>query len=177
MARAIDGLSKEAIEDLAELSMKLAANAETRRPFLKSVNKIEPNRRFPSVEVEDLREEMKAEREREKEERKVEEERRATEQRLAAQRDSLKGPGRGYSDEQIKEIEEVMTKYGLSDYEAGADLWQARRPAEVPQDRTGTWEFPTIGEAADFVADPVKASRNEAFKVINELRRNGRALQ
>lgn len=169
MPRLIDNLTPAVREEIAELAMKLAANAKTRKTFLNAVKEVDPNQRFPAHEVEDLREEMKAEREREKEERKLDEERKATEARLNAQRAAL--VGKGYSDDQLKEVEAVMTKYGITDYEAGADLYQARKPAAPPESPTGTWDFPLID---GLVADPTKAARNEAFKVITELKR-GRA--
>jgi hypothetical protein len=174
MARLIDGHSKDVIEDLAELAMKLSQNKETRKDFIHAVKKVDPHRRFPSQEVEDLRADMAAEREREKEERKLEEERRETEQRLTAQRRGL--VTRGYSEDQIKEVEAVMTKYGITDYEAGADLYQARRPATPPAEQTGTWDIPGIDGTpmAELLTDPTKAARNEAYKVITEIKR-GRA--
>ena len=169
MPRLIDGHSKDVIEDLAELAMKLAANKDTRKPFLNAVKQVDPNRRFPSQEVEDLRAEVAAEREREKEERKLEEERKAIEARLGAQRQSL--IGRGFTEDQLKEVEEVMTKYGMTDYEAGADLYQARKPVAPPAGPSPTWEFPTL---EGLIENPAAAARNEAFKVITELKR-GRA--
>lgn len=168
MPRLIDNLSTDVRDDLAELAMKLAANQDTRKPFLNAVKKVDPNRRFPSQEVEDLREELKADREAEKEARKLEREREETERRLEAQR---KGLLRKFSEEQVAEIESVMTKYGISDYEAGADLYQARKPAPPPTSPSATWEFPTLEGLLD---DPTKAARNEAHRVITELKQ-GRA--
>ena len=169
MARAIDALSQDVRDDLAELAMKLAANQETRKPFLNAVKKVDPSRRFPSQEVEDLRAEMKEERDREKEEAKLARERDQIERRLEAQRKSLSPK---FSDEQLTEIESVMTKYGITDYEAGADLYQARKPAAPPPDGpTATWEFPTF---EGLMENPTKAARNEAFRVIEEIKR-GRA--
>lgn len=174
MPRMIDNLAPDVRDDLAELAMKLAANKDTRKTFLGAVKKVDPQRRFPSQEVDDLREELQAAREQEKEEARLTREREQIENRLAEQRRALNG--RGYSEEQIKEVEGVMTKYGITDYEAGADLWQARRPPENPAGPTATWEMPTIGNTplADLIADPTKAARNEAFNVITEIRR-GRA--
>lgn len=174
MPRAIDALTQDVRDDLAELAMKLAANAKTRKPFLNAVKEVDPNRRFPTQEVDDLREEMKTEREREKEERRIEEERRATEARLNAQRSVL--VGKGYTEDQLKEVESVMTKYGLTDYEAAADIYERRKPVAPPEAATGTWSFPSIeGLTMDkLVADPTRASRDEAYRVITELKR-GRA--
>lgn len=169
MPRAIDHLSKDVIEELAELSMKLASNAETRKDYLKAVKKIDPAKRFPTHEVDELRAELAETREREKEERQIEEQRKATEARLNAQRSAL--VGKGYTDDQLKEVESVMQKYGLADYEAGADLYQARKPATAPDAPTGTWEFPTI---AGLIENPTKAARDEAYRTITELKR-GRA--
>ena len=168
MARLIDAHSKETVEDIAELAMKLAANSKTRKAFLSAVKEVDPTKRFPSHEVDTLREEMETKYEADKAERQLEAERKETERRLNAQRAALAGR---LNDDQIKEVEAVMTKYGLTDYEAGADLYEARRPPTPPNDPTATWDFPTLD---GLLADPTKAARNEAFKVITELKR-GRA--
>jgi len=171
MTRLIDQHTPQVIEQLAELALKVSANKDTRKGFLDAVKKVEPNMRFPSQEVDDLRSEM-TERE---ENSKLEREREKTEQRLTAQRQKLID-SRGFTEESIKEVEEVMTKYGITDYEAGADLYAARKPAAPPPEASGTWDFPTIGNTSipDLIANPVKAARDEAFKVISEIKR-GRA--
>lgn len=170
MARLTEGMSADVIADLAELSLRLSRNAETRKPFLNAVKKIDPARRFPTQEIDDLREEM-ASRE---EQRKLDDAHRETTRALEAQRSTLLG---SFSEDQVKEIEGVMTKYGLSDYEAGRDLWQARRPEAPPADGpTATWTIPTIGDnaIADVIGDPTKYARDEAYKTITEFRRGRR---
>ncbi|HZP77537.1 MAG TPA: hypothetical protein VFB45_15440 [Pseudolabrys sp.] len=164
MPRMIDNMAPDVRDDLAELAMKLAANADTRSTFLKAVKKVDPSRRFPSQDIDDLREEMKAK----DEERKLEEQKQATLRKLEEQRASL-----GLSEAELKEVETVMTTYGLTDYEAARDLWQARKPPSPPADGpTATWTFPTL---PNLIEDPAGAARNEAFNVITEIRRGKRA--
>jgi hypothetical protein len=90
--------------------------------------------------------------------------------RLEAQRASLADK---YSAEQITEIETVMTKYGISDYEAGAKLYSADfKPSAQSSTRDkirhGTvWEFP---ELPGLFENPDKAARDMAVQVIDEFR-------
>jgi hypothetical protein len=101
---------------------------------------------------------------------------------MEAQRKQLVSSGR-YNDDQTKEIKQVMDRYGLYDYNAGAVLYAHEKTPEVPEiplpsERPGaTWEFPTVegrdGKPipfADFVKDPNTASMNAAYRVISEFR-------
>jgi hypothetical protein len=79
--------------------------------------------------------------------------------------------GKKFDDATVKEIEEkVMTKYGISDYEAGAKLYLSdfKPPPNARPTSTGTWTFPDIPGLSE---DPAKAAREAAHLVIDEFRR------
>ena len=84
------------------------------------------------------------------------------------------GGGRRYSEDDVKAIESLMQKKGITDYEDGATLYAATlppvdpQPHEITPQHGSTWEFPSW---AEFGPDPIKASRNEAHKAITELMR------
>lgn len=90
-----------------------------------------------------------------------------------------------YSPEQITEIEGTMTRYGISDWKAGAVLYANDHPESDPtlrppahSERPGaTWEFPTTRgrdgkEMAfkDFAADPRTHSLNAAYNIITDFK-------
>ena len=151
--------------ELGRLSAKLLSNAKTRRSFQKAVKEVEPDRRFPEMEIEDLRAELEEKRAQDE----IARQQRETEQRLAAQKAAL---GSRYSAAQIAEIEGVMTKYGISDYEAGAKIYGADQgpatPAPSPGFRHGSrWELP---KNDDLLKDPAKWANDMANSVIDELK-------
>jgi hypothetical protein len=91
----------------------------------------------------------------------------------------------GRTPEEVADIEKVMSKFGIGDYEAGAKLHDAYNPPIDPRDQgpdawndTGVWEFPTLPGAdgkpmafKDFAKDPVKATRAAAYTAIDEFKR------
>lgn len=166
-------------QDLARLALDLSHNPETRREFAKVVRKAKPNtphaQAFADVEIEDKFESFRAE----QEQKEIKQQQDATLRRMNNQRAGLlsggdDGAGRKYSEDDVKKIETLMEKKGLTDYEDAAILYAATLPPEntkpsnqVP--RTGTtWEFP---EFAKFGKDPKRASYEIAEQVIDEFAR------
>lgn len=100
----------------------------------------------------------------------------------ARQKDDLKKAGR--TEEEITDIEKVMSTFGLGDYTAGAKLYDADNPKIDPKHKspdpwtdTGVWEFPTLpgrdGKNMDFKSfakDPTAATRAAAYRVIDEFK-------
>ncbi len=162
--------------DLAKLALELSHKPETRREFGKLVKKAMPGSRhaaaFADVELEDKFEDFRSKQE-ERELKRQQDELRA---QMNAQRSRLLNgdSGRKYGEDDVKKIEELMQKKGITDYEDGAVLYAATLPpeaikpeAQVPVHGT-TWEFP---EWATFAENPQKASRNIAAQVIGEFQR------
>lgn len=170
-----DDMAPETLIELGKLSLKMSRNKDTRRDFLKVMKKIQPGYVLPGdQQVEDLRQEL-ADKEAAAELKRSED---AVKNRLEAQRKGLLDgtliPGRTFDEAAVKEIEEkVMPKYGLSDYEAGAKLYAAdlkpARPSGTPSSGA-SWTLPDL---PGLLEDPSKAAREDAHRVIDELR--GRA--
>ena len=174
------GLDMGTAADLADLLHELSQNKETRKIIAGAVKKLKPDsphaQAFADVDVEDkfdkFREEQAAER--------LEQQKQAMLDRMNQKRNALltggpDGQGRKYDEDQVKKIEELMQKKGISDYDDGATLYAATLPPDAPQPGVDlpvahgtTWEFPRW---ADFGADPVTASRKEAQNVITEFMR------
>ena len=154
-------------EQLAELSMKLAANAETRKAFAKLVKKVDPGihqRAFTDLIADEVREDLA----REKEEDRIKAESQRIKDDLEAQRKGLLAT---YSEDQIKEIEKVMERYGIANYDAGAKIYAAdRAPVQEngrKQARHGErWTLPDL---PGLMKDPIGAARDAAYGVIDEL--------
>ena len=136
-------------------------------------------RSFADVEQEERFEAFKQE----QEAKEIERQKDAVVAKMDAQRRRLlsggdNGEGRKYSEDDVKQIETLMQKKGIIDYEDGAVLYAATLPPsepkpgrDIPEVHGATWEFP---EWAKFGPDPVKASRETANQVITELMRQRR---
>ena len=146
------------------LAIALGRNKETGRPFRALVKKIDPTRTFPADDVADLREEL-AERDRKTKEK-------ADHDRvinaIEAQRKNVAGR---YTDDEMKEIDKIMEKAGLTDYEIGEELYLSRRKPAAARDAAlsngRTWEFP---QADGLFENPQKWATDEAVKVIDEIK-------
>lgn len=178
-------LSPATMATLSTLAANLSNNKDTRAPFAHLVAKVDPElaKSFNDVFLSDKFAAL---------EKKIDDgiqTRQANELQQAQQRQRQKliDDGR-YTEDQVKEIESgVMTKFGLSDYEAGATLYAAEHPPEHPalavpdflNDNGQTWEFPTVvgrdGKNVpfnEFQKDPRKHSLNSAIYHIQQFKRN-----
>ena len=169
--------------DLARLALDLSHNKDTRREFGKLVKRAKPDSphaaAFADVEMEDRFESFKNE----QEQSRIKVQQQQILDRMNAQRSQLltgnsDGTGRKYSEDDVKKIETLMEKKGITDYEDGAVLYAATLPpdnlkptAELPKHGT-TWEFPEFDK---FGKDPIRASRDIAAQVINEFAQRKRA--
>ena len=146
------------------LAIALGRNKDTGRAFRKLVKKVDPSRTFPADDVADLREEM-AQRDKEREE-KI-----AHEQAIQAQESQRKLIAGRFSADEVKEIEAIMTKHGLADYEVGEELYLSRRKprsdAAAATNGGRTWELP---QAEGLFENPGKWATDEAVKVIDEIK-------
>lgn len=157
-------LSPEAQAQLAKLATDLANNPKTRKKFVGLVKEIDPSKRFPDVENDELREEFNRQREADKQEREKEK----ALSRLEAQKEMLKSR---YDDAAIGEIEKLMEKLGISDYDTGARIYAAETKAATPtyEINDHKWTLPSV-EPKDF-ANMKQNSRAKAMQVIDEFKR------
>lgn len=183
MPEPLKPLDPNVAQDLGRLLLDLSHDKKTRKALGKLVKEAKPDSphaaAFADVEIEDKFEAF----ERKQEEAKIQTQRDAILARMNTQRSSLitggaDGAGRKYSEDDVKKIETLMEKKGITDYDDGAAIYAATLPPEhskpsiEPPTHGSTWEFP---EWATFGPDPVKASRNIAHQVISEFQQRKRA--
>jgi len=174
------GLDLTTAAALGDLLHELSQDKRTRKLIAKAIKDVKPDspdaQAFADVDVEDRFESFRAEQEQK-------ELKRAQDAMLAqmnAKRSALltggpDGAGRKYGEDDVKKIEEMMQRKGITDYEDGATLYAATLPPidprpgdDMPAQHGATWEFPEWGK---FGTDPVKASRDTAHTVITEFMR------
>ncbi len=160
-------LSPEAQAQLAKLATDLANNPKTRKGFTKLVREIDPSKRFPDVETDEIREEMRKEFETRDADRKKE----AALAKIEAQKNGLKSR---YDDKAIGEIEALMEKLGISDYDIAARLYASEIAAATP--RSGEyveddhkWSLPKF-DVKD-IPNLTQNARANAYKALDEVRR------
>jgi hypothetical protein len=175
-------LSPEAQADLANLFFQLSQDPKTRKEIGRLVRKARPDTphamAFKDIEIEERFasfEEQQAAKEQKRQQDEIL-------SRMNAQRARLltgsEDGGRQYSEDDVKKIEALMQKKGITDYEDGATLYAATLPPvdprpgdDIPIEHGATWEFPAWDK---FAQNPDKAARNEAHSAITELMRKRR---
>ena len=173
------GLDLGTAADLADLFHELSHNKETRKVIAAAVKKLKPDsphaQAFADIDVEDKFEKFRAD----QEERELKRQQDEMLRHMNAKRSALlvggpDGSGRKYSEDDLKKIEDLMQKKGISDYEDGATLYAATLPPidtrsqYEPPAHGATWEMP---EFAKFGTDPNKAARDTAHGMISEFMR------
>lgn len=159
----MSNLSPEAQAQLAKLATDLAHNPKTRKAFTKLVQEIDPSKRFPDVEIDEIRAGVVKEFE--------ERDQRAESARvLAAQENARAALKDNYDDKAIGEIETLMTKHGLSDYSLGARLYAAdTKPANPSYEvNDHKWNLPAI-KIEDF-GNLKQLGRQRAYQAIDDIR-------
>lgn len=160
-------------QTLANLFLDLSHNDKTRKVIAKAVKEVDPDghgKAFTDIDMQEQMDTFKAE----QEAKAIQEEgaRRVAEQ--TKQKQKLLDSGK-YKPEQVTDIEKVMQRYGIGDYEAGAVLYAHENPPDNPKpgdmpavQHGATWEFPSIPgmDFKAFAADPTKAARNGAYADI-----------
>lgn len=181
------GLALATAAELGDLLHELSHSKEGRREVGKLIKKYKPDsphaQAFADVDLEDKFEAFKEEQEADRLRRESE----AINRELARQRNALltgggDGSGRKFTEEQVKQIEELMQARGVRSYEDGATLYGALNPPVDPdhdelQRHGATFEFPTVNNMPfeEFAKNPAGASRNLAHQLIDEFQRRKRA--
>lgn len=182
------GLELATAAELGDLLHELSHSPEGRREVGRLIKKYKPDsahaQAFTDVELEDKFEAFKTEQEQDRLKRESE----LANQELARQRHALltggaDGAGRKYSEEQVKQIEELMIARGIRSYADGATIYGAINPPVDPDHEGGaprhgaSYDFPTVGTLSfeDFAKNPNAASRDMAHSLIDEFNRRKRA--
>ncbi len=172
-------LPPEVANDLAALFHSLSHNPKTRKIIAKAVKEAAPDsphaRAFTDVDMQDEFEKFRDDQEKRDLKRQQDDVlARMNEKRSALLSGGPDGSGRKYGEDDIKKIEELMQRKGITDYDDGATLYAAtlppidpRPPSEIPE-HGATWEFP---EWSKFSENADKAARNTAHSMIGEFMR------
>lgn len=150
-------LDPQAEKELAALMVELS-NDKDFRPTVNKFLKKRGGKVLPDVELEDMREELKRDREAEKQEREKEK----ALAKIEAQKAKI---AERYDDSAMKEIEGLMEKHGISDYELGAKLYAVdTKPATPTYDINDfQWNMPNLGKDID-IKDSAKLKQNARAK-------------
>ena len=171
----LENYSPEAIEELAALSKRLSENPKTRKSFLRLAKEVNPDIPMPELEME----EMVNERTNAAEKRvaDLENQLRAQQVRdeLNRRRNRLKESGFAQTDDDILEIEKLMTEKGIANHETAADYWRHMKQAAVP---TPGYPQPVMSrmDVKGYMKNPVAAARENAAAALAELRKNPKPI-
>jgi hypothetical protein len=169
--------------DLGALMHSLSQNPKTRKLIAKAVKEAAAEdasakrhtAAFTDVDLSEQFESFRSEQEQKEIKRQQDEVlARMNRQRAALITGGADGSGRKYAEDDVKAIEALMQRKGISDYEDGATLYAATlppvdpTPQNMPTMSGTTFEFP---EWSKFGSDPNKAARDTANTVITEFMR------
>jgi hypothetical protein len=173
----LENYSPEAISELAALSKRLSEDPATRKEFLRLTKRVHPDLPVPEIEMEDAvdrrvkaAEDQVAKLQAQLKQREVREE-------LSKRRNSLKEKGYVQSDDDILEIEKLMTEKGIANHETAADYWQKSRETAVPTANNG-FPQPVMSrfDIKGYMKNPVGAARENAAAALAELRKNPKPI-
>ena len=171
----LENYSPEAIDELAALSKRLSENPKTRKSFLRLAKEVNPDIPMPELEME----QMVNERTNAAEKRvaDLENQLRAQQVRdeLNRRRTRLKESGVAQTDDDILEIEKLMTEKGIANHETAADYWRHMKQAAVP---TPGYPQPVMSrmDVKGYMKNPVAAARENAAAALAELRKNPKPI-
>jgi len=171
----LENYSAEAIEELAALSKRLSEDPKTRKSFLRLAKEVNPDLPVPELEMEDVvnqrvsaSEQRVADLEKQLRAREVRDE-------LNRRRNKLKESGYVQSDDDILEIERLMTDKGIANHETAADYWRHMKQSAVP---TPGYPQPVMSrmDVKGYMKNPVAAARENAAAALAELRKNPKPI-
>jgi hypothetical protein len=171
----LENYSPEAIEELAALSKRLSEDPKTRKSFLRLAKEVNPDLPVPELEMEEVvnqrvsaSEQRVADLEKQLRAREVRDE-------LTRRRNKLKESGYAQSDDDILEIEKLMTDKGIANHETAADYWRHMKQSAVP---TPGYPQPVMSrlDVKGYMKNPVAAARENAAAALAELRKNPKPI-
>jgi hypothetical protein len=175
-------LSPVDMDRLSKLALNLSHNEKTRAQFADLVKEVDPSAAKAFADV-NLEKKFNAWTQKFENDRLAEKMQYRQQAREHQKNEVIKK--RGFSETQVGEVQKLMTHYGVSDWEAAADIYAQRNPQDDPtlkpppevEHGGATWEFPTVpgkdGKMLsfdDFRKNPAGASRNAAIQVITEFK-------
>jgi hypothetical protein len=169
----LEGKSAEEIEALANLAMNLSSNPKTRLSFLGLTKQVNPEASIPEIDIpNNLRSALDAPlKQLDALTKKMEE--REVKDRIEQQRRDLMS--KGITADELPKLEKLMVDKGIGSHETALQyLRMEERMAEPTPATSGprraTFDKPAIPNLKDFGGDMDSWSKNEAYKMIDELR-------
>lgn len=172
----LENYSPEAIEELAALSKRLSEDPATRKQFLRLTKQVHPDLPVPEIEMEEavnarasVAEQKVAQLEAKLRQREVKDE-------LTKRRNSLKEKGYVQSDDEILEIEKLMTEKGIGNHETAADYWRHMKQSAIPTSSGFPTPVMSKFDIKGYMKNPVGAARENAAAALAELRKNPKPI-
>lgn len=176
-------LTPQQMSEAADLLMRLAHNEKTRPHIAQLIKAVSPQdaKGFQDVFV---TQQLAAFKKQLDNERLQERSERATEQRN--QQRATVQKARGYSDDQMTELQKIQDNFGFSDWDAAARIYSTHNPPDDPtlkppkevEEMGSQWEFPTVPgpdgkmlSFKDYIGNPRKYSNNVAIQMITDFKR------
>jgi hypothetical protein len=171
----LENYSPEAIEELAALSKRLSEDPKTRKSFLKLAREVNPDLPVPELEMEEIVNSRASAAEKRVEELENKLRARDVREELSKRRNRLKEQGLAQSDDEILEIEKLMTEKGIANHETAADYWRHMKQSAVP---TPGYPSPVMSrmDIKGYMKNPVGAARENAALALAELRKNPKPI-
>jgi hypothetical protein len=172
----LENYSPEAISELAALSKRLSEDPSTRKEFLRLTKKVHPDLPVPEIEIEEATNTRVSAAEQRVQELEARLRQKEVKEELAKRRNSLKESGYVTSDNDIKEIEKVMTDKGIANHETAAEYWRYMKQTATPTP-TG-YPSPVMSkfDLKGYMKNPVGAARENAAAALMELRKNPKPI-
>ena len=172
----LEDLSPDAIHELAALSKRLSEDPATRKEFLRLTKKAHPDLSVPEIEIEEATNVRVSAAEQRVQELEARLRQKDVKEELAKRRNTLKTTGKVQSDEEILEIEKLMTEKGIANHETAADYWKWMKEASAPTSNGYPQPVMSRLDVKSYMKNPVGAARENAAAALAELRKNPRPI-
>lgn len=181
MPTALQNLSDESRDELAQLALNVANNGKTRKGFLGLVKEVNPEAQIPEIDVENRITEIFAKRDKEENERKAAEQEERLKQQLFATK--MKAQEKyGLSEEHMKAMETRMAAKDDSrlpaDYEFAARMFKNELDSATPTTYGASGWGPldlkgTATQLPGIMEDEAAWSLKTAHSMIDDMQRKG----
>lgn len=172
----LENYSPEAIEELAALSKRLSEDPATRKDFLRLTKRVHPDLPVPEIEMEEAVNQRASAAEQRVAQLEAKLKQREVRDELNKRRNMLKEKGYAQSDDEILEIEKLMTEKGIANHETAADYWRKSREASVPTPNGFPQPVMSKFDIQGYMKNPVGAARENAAAALMELRKNPKPI-
>jgi hypothetical protein len=172
----LENYSQEAIAELAALSKRLSEDPTTRKEFLRLTKKVHPDLPVPEIEMEEAVNQRASQAEQRVAQLEAKLKQREVKDELTRRRSVLKEKGYVDSDDDILEIEKLMTEKGIANHETAADYWRHMKQSAVPTPSGFPTPVMSKFDIKGYMKNPVGAARENAAAALAELRKNPKPI-